>query len=201
MGPSSTAIPQKTVEFIRMDEGSKEDYQLLHTLEQRYIEKLPDRILTALDGLKDSLAGYKVTRLEHSLQTATRAEKDGADDELIVAALIHDIGDDLAPENHSQMAAAIIRPYVREQVTWILEMHGIFQMVYYADKLGLNPYERERYRGHKWFESAEKFCGEWDQASFDPAYPSKPLAYFAPMVEQIFSRPAFAPSIIGDTDS
>ena len=113
MGSSSTAIPQKTVEFIRMDEGSKEDYQLLHALEQRYIEKLPDRILTALDGLKDSLAGYKVTRLEHSLQTATRAEKHGADDELIVAALIHDIGDDLAPENHRQMAAAIIRPYVR----------------------------------------------------------------------------------------
>ena len=199
MGPSSTAIPQKTVEFIRMDEGSKEDYQLLHTLEQRYIEKLPDRILTALDGLKDSLAGYKVTRLEHSLQTATRAEKDGADDELIVAALIHDIGDDLAPENHSQMAAAIIRPYVREQVTWILEMHGIFQMVYYADKLGLNPDERERYRGHKWFDDAEQFCRDWDQLSFDPDYPTFPLSHFEDRVRAIFSRPAFDPEILHAT--
>ena len=199
MGPSSTAIPQKTVEFIRMDEGSKEDYQLLHTLEQRYIEKLPDRILTALDGLKDSLAGYKVTRLEHSLQTATRAEKDGADDELIVAALIHDIGDDLAPENHSQMAAAIIRPYVREQVTWILEMHGIFQMVYYADKLGLNPDERERYRGHKWFYDAEQFCRDWDQLSFDPDYPTLPLSHFKDRVRAIFSRPAFDPEILHAT--
>lgn len=199
MGPSSTAIPQKTVEFIRMDEGSKEDYQLLHTLEQRYIEKLPDRILTALDGLKDSLAGYKVTRLEHSLQTATRAEKDGADDELIVAALIHDIGDDLAPENHSQMAAAIIRPYVREQVTWILEMHGIFQMVYYADKLGLNPDERERYRGHKWFDDAEQFCRDWDQLSFDPDYPTLPLSHFKDRVCAIFSRPAFDPEILHAT--
>jgi predicted HD phosphohydrolase len=199
MGPSSTAIPQKTVEFIRMDEGSKEDYQLLHTLEQRYIEKLPDRILTALDGLKDSLAGYKVTRLEHSLQTATRAEKDGADDELIVAALIHDIGDDLAPENHSQMAAAIIRPYVREQVTWILEMHGIFQMVYYADKLGLNPDERERYRGHKWFDDAEQFCRDWDQLSFDPDYPTLPLSHFKGRVRAIFSRPAFDPEILHAT--
>ena len=199
MGSSSTAIPQKTVEFIRMDEGSKEDYQLLHTLEQRYIEKLPDRILTALDGLKDSLAGYKVTRLEHSLQTATRAEKDGADDELIVAALIHDIGDDLAPENHSQMAAAIIRPYVREQVTWILEMHGIFQMVYYADKLGLNPDERERYRGHKWFHDAEQFCRDWDQLSFDPDYPTLPLSHFKDRVRAIFSRPAFDPEILHAT--
>ena len=199
MGPSSTAIPQKTVEFIRMDEGSKEDYQLLHTLEQRYIEKLPDRILTALDGLKDSLAGYKVTRLEHSLQTATRAEKDGADDELIVAALIHDIGDDLAPENHSQMAAAIIRPYVREQVTWILEMHGIFQMVYYADKLGLNPDERERYRGHKWFDDAEQYCRDWDQLSFDPDYPTLPLSHFKGRVRAIFSRPAFDPEILHAT--
>ncbi|MGB1911580.1 MAG: HD domain-containing protein [Candidatus Puniceispirillaceae bacterium] len=199
MGSSSTAIPQKTVEFIRMDEGSKEDYQLLHALEQRYIEKLPDRILTALDGLKDSLAGYKVTRLEHSLQTATRAEKDGADDELIVAALIHDIGDDLAPENHSQMAAAIIRPYVREQVTWILEMHGIFQMVYYADKLGLNPDERERYRGHKWFDDAEQFCRDWDQLSFDPDYPTLPLSHFKDRVRAIFSRPAFDPEILHAT--
>ena len=199
MGSSSTAIPQKTVEFIRMDEGSKEDYHLLHTLEQRYIEKLPDRILTALDGLKDSLAGYKVTRLEHSLQTATRAEKDGADDELIVAALIHDIGDDLAPENHSQMAAAIIRPYVREQVTWILEMHGIFQMVYYADKLGLNPDERERYRGHKWFDDAEQFCSDWDQLSFDPDYPTLPLSHFKDRVRAIFSRPAFDPEILHAT--
>ncbi|MEC8743034.1 MAG: HD domain-containing protein [Pseudomonadota bacterium] len=199
MGSSSTAILQKTVEFIRMDEGSKEDYQLLHTLEQRYIEKLPDRILTALDGLKDSLAGYKVTRLEHSLQTATRAEKDGADDELIVAALIHDIGDDLAPENHSQMAAAIIRPYVREQVTWILEMHGIFQMVYYADKLGLNPDERERYRGHKWFDDAEQFCRDWDQLSFDPDYPTLPLSHFEDRVRAIFSRPAFDPEILHAT--
>ena len=199
MGPSSTAIPQKTVEFIRMDEGSIEDYQLLHTLEQRYVEKLPDRILTALDGLKDSLAGYKVTRLEHSLQTATRAEKHGADDELIVAALIHDIGDDLAPENHSQMAAAIIRPYVREQVTWILEMHGIFQMVYYADKLGLNPDERERYRGHKWFDDAEQFCRDWDQLSFDPDYPTLPLSHFKGRVRAIFSRPAFDPEILHAT--
>ncbi len=193
--------PQQTVSFTRMEAGTKEDYALLDRLEKAYISALPQRILSALENLQDSLGGYQVTRLEHSLQTATRAEEDGADIELIVAALIHDIGDDLAPENHSQMAAAILRPYVRAEVTWILEHHGIFQMVYYADKLGLNKDERERYRGHKWFDSAEKFCGAWDQASFDPAYASKPLSYFAPMVEEIFSRPAFSPAIIGKPDS
>lgn len=186
----------KTVSFTRMDEGTTEDYAFLHVLERDYIASLPDRLLDALKGLDNSLAGYKISRLEHSLQTATRAEADGADDEMIVAALIHDLGDDLAPENHSQLAAAIIRPYVREEVTWILEMHGVFQMKYYADKLGLNPDERDRWKDHKWFASCEKFCRDWDQMAFDPDYESKPLSHFEPLLRQIFSRPAFEPEII-----
>ena len=186
----------KTVSFTRMDEGTTEDYAFLHGLERDYIASLPDRLLDALKGLDNSLAGYKISRLEHSLQTATRAEADGADDEMIVAALIHDLGDDLAPENHSQLAAAIIRPYVREEVTWILEMHGVFQMKYYADKLGLNPDERDRWKDHKWFASCEKFCRDWDQMAFDPNYESKPLSHFEPLLRQIFSRPAFEPEII-----
>ena len=187
---------ETTVSFTRMDEGTAEDYQFLHTLEQDYIAQLPDRILHALKGLDNSLSGYKISRLEHSLQTATRAEEDGADDEMIIAALVHDIGDDLAPENHSQLAAAILRPYVREEVTWVLEMHGLFQMAYYADKLGLNKDERERYRGHKWFESAERFCRDWDQLSFDPDYPTKPLEHFEARLREIFSRPAFDAKIL-----
>ena len=108
-----------TVSFSRMDEGTPEDYALLGQLEHEYVTALPDRLLAALEGLSNSLAGYRIDRLQHSLQSATRAEDDGADIELVVAALVHDLGDDLAPENHSQMAAAIIRPYVREEVTWI----------------------------------------------------------------------------------
>ena len=184
------------VSFTRMDEGTKDDYALLHALERDYVAALPDRLLAALEALDNSLAGYQISRLQHSLQSATRAEADGADEELIVAALIHDLGDELAPENHSQMAAAIIRPYVRAEITWILEMHGVFQMKYYADKLGLNPDERDRYRDHKFFASAERFCRDWDQMAFDPDYPTKPLAYFAPMVKEIFSRPAFDEAII-----
>ncbi len=192
--------PKNTVSFIRMDEGTVQDYALLKKLENAYITALPERILLALKALDDTLVGYQVTRLEHSLQTATRAQEDGADIELIVAALIHDIGDDLAPENHSQMAASIIRPYVREEVTWVLEHHGIFQMYYYADKVGLNKNERERYRGHEWFNITEKFCGEWDQASFDPDFPTKPLTHFMPMVKEVFSRPAFDKNILSKGD-
>ncbi|MBT4848503.1 MAG: HD domain-containing protein [Alphaproteobacteria bacterium] len=186
----------ETVSFHQMDEGTEDDYALLHKQEQNFITTLPSRIVSALENLEHSLSGYQVSRLEHSLQTATRAEQGGADKELVVAALIHDIGDDLAPENHSQMAAAIIRPYVRAEVTWILEMHGVFQMYYYADKIGLNKHERDRWRDHHWFGSCEKFCRDWDQVSFDPSFPSKPLDYFIPLIYEIFSRPAFSPDII-----
>ena len=186
----------ESVRFRRMDEGTAEDYALLDKLEHQFVDSLPDRLLDALNGLKHSLAGYQIDRLQHSLQSATRAEADGADIELIVAALIHDLGDDLAPHNHSQLAAAIIRPYVRAEVTWIIEHHGVFQMFYYGDAAGLNKDERARYRGHEWFDSCERFCRDWDQMAFDPDYPTKPLSYFEPMLRTVFSRPAFDPAII-----
>ena len=185
-----------TVSFTRMDEGTVEDYALLGKLEHEFVARLPDRLLGALEGLRSSLAGYKIDRLEHSLQSATRAEEEGADIEMIVAALIHDLGDDLAPENHSQMAAAIIRPYVREEVTWIIEHHGVFQMFYYGDAAGVNKDERERWRGHKWFDSCERICGAWDQMAFDPDYPTKPLSHFEPMLREVSSRTPFDPAVI-----
>jgi predicted HD phosphohydrolase len=181
-----------TVRFTQMRDGTKEEYDFLHGFERQYIAALPDRILANLRLLDDGLGGYQVSRLEHSLQSATRAELAGADIDWIVAALVHDIGDALAPENHSQMAAAIIRPYVREEVTWVVNMHGIFQQQYYGEHLGVDPDAREVYRDHPWFESCARFCEEWDQASFDPAYPTEPLEHFEPMVREVFSRPAFA---------
>lgn len=188
------------VAFYRMDKGSPADYELLNRLEEDFVKNLPDRILAALKNLEKSLVGYQVNRLEHSLQSATRAEQDGADIELIVAALVHDLGDDLAPKNHAQLAASIIRPYVRSEVTWIVEHHGIFQMYYYGDAMGVDRNARDIYRGHKWFESCERFCGCWDQISFDPYYKSFPLNHFAPMVREIFSRHPFDPAIIRDED-
>ena len=186
------------VSFRRMDEGTPNDYELLSRLGDEFVTALPERILDALKNLDNSLAGYQISRLEHSLQSATRAERDGADIEMIVGALIHDLGDDLAPLNHSQLAAAIIRPYVRTEVAWIIEHHGIFQLYYYGDAMGVDKNAREIYRGHKWFENCEKFCERWDQMSFDPDYYSYRLAHFTPMVREIFSRPPFDPGIVVD---
>ena len=186
------------VSFRRMDEGTPDDYALLNRLEDEFVTALPERIVDALKDLEHSLAGYQISRLEHSLQSATRAELDGADIEMIVGALIHDLGDDLAPSNHSQLAAAIIRPYVRREVTWIIEHHGVFQMYYYGDAMGVDKNAREIYRGHQWFDSCEKFCERWDQISFDPDYTSYQIAHFEPMIQEIFSRPPFDPRIVGN---
>jgi predicted HD phosphohydrolase len=157
---------------------------------------LPDRLLQGLQRLDGSLQGYQVSRLEHSLQSATRAEDDGADIEMVVAALVHDIGDELAPENHSQMAAAILRPYVRAEVTWVVEMHGLFQMQFYANHYGKDAAGHLAYRDHPWFDSCQRFCERYDQAAFDPSYPTRPLAHFEPMLREVFSRKPFDPAII-----
>ena len=186
------------VTFRRMDEGTPADYALLNRLEDEFVMALPDRILAALRILEHSLAGYQISRLEHSLQSATRAERDGADIEMIVGALIHDLGDDLAPLNHSQLAAAIIRPYLRIEVAWIIEHHGVFQMYYCGDAMGVDKNAREIYRGHKRFDSCEKFCDRLDQMSFDPEYNNYTVAHFEPMIREIFSRPPFAPGIVGN---
>ena len=180
------------VSFTQMIDGTRDDYQLLHRLERTYIDALPDRLIDGLRRLGDGLAGYRVSRLEHSLQSATRARRDGADIDWIVAALLHDIGDELAPENHSQVAAAIIRPYVSEEVTWVVTMHGLFQMAYYGQHLDLDPNGRDGYRDHPWYESCVRFCERWDQASFDPEYDSDPLESFEPLLREVFARPAFA---------
>jgi predicted HD phosphohydrolase len=187
----------RTVSFRQMKDGTKAEYLFLHQLERDYIAQLPDRILDALRALDGGLAGYRVTRLEHCLQTATRAEADDADEEIIAGALIHDLGDDLAPENHSNYAAEIIRPYVRAEVTWVVEHHGLFQKVYYARFFGEDPELRAAYRDHPCYESCVRFCERWDQAAFDPDYPTRSLGHFEPLVRRIFSRRAFDPAVIG----
>lgn len=187
----------RTVNFRQMKDGTKAEYLFLRQHELEYIRRLPERILQALRALDDGLDGYRVTRLQHSLQTACRAEADGADEEMIAGALIHDLGDALAPENHSNYAAEIIRPYVRAEVTWVVEHHGVFQKVYYAHFYGEDPQLRAAYRDHPYYESCVRFCERWDQAAFDPDYPMKPLEHFEPLVRRIFSRRAFDPAIVG----
>ena len=182
----------KTVNFTQMKDGSKEEYLLLDKHEQEYINGTADRILNFMKRLTSTLEGYKITRLEHSLQAATRALNDGADEEMIVAVLLHDIGDELAPLNHSEYAASVLRPYVSEKTHWIIEKHGEFQMYYYAHHLGKNQNQRDKYKDHKYFKDTLNFCEKWDQTSFDPNYKSKPLEFFAPMVKRIFSRKPYS---------
>ena len=176
------------VSFTQMKEGSKEDYELLSKFEKEFAEKLPDRILEALRNLGESMDGYQVSRLEHSLQSATRAERDGADEEMIVATLVHDIGDSLAPFNHSQLVASVLRPYVSEKVYWIMLHHGMFQEYYYAHHIGRDRNVRDQFKDHKYYQATVDFCEKWDQTSFDPEYESFPLEHFEPMVRNLFSK-------------
>ncbi len=181
----------ESVSFTRMEDGSREDYLLLDQLEREHASGTADRVLEQLLRLKDSFSGYKIDRLQHSLQVATRADRDGAREETVVAALCHDIGDLLSPHNPSQVAAAILKPYVSERTYWIIKHHGIFQSYYYAHHLGGDRTAREKYRGHPYFEAAVAFCHLWDQPSFDPHYDTLALETFDPMVRRIFSREPF----------
>lgn len=184
------------VKFTQMKDGDKEDYEFLVEHETEYTKGTADRLLQALVDLDEGLSGYQITRLGHSLQSATRAERDGADIDWVVAALLHDIGDIYAPYNHDEYAATILRPFVREQVTWVVEKHGDFQMVYYGDHVGGNPEKRQAYAGHAYFDDCAAFCERWDQNSFDPEYDTQPIEHFADRVREVFAREPYDPKVI-----
>tara|TARA_R110000868_G_scaffold221137_1_gene472597 strand:- start:312 stop:914 length:603 start_codon:yes stop_codon:yes gene_type:complete len=188
---------EKTVSFTQMKDGTKAEYELLHELEKPYLAMTADRVLDELKRHGEvTLPGYRITRLEHGLQSASRAEADGADIDWIVGALLHDIGDGLAPQNHDRFSAEVIRPFVRWEVAWTVEHHGIFQMLYYAHHYNWDRNARERFRDHPCFETCSAFCERWDQASFNPDYSSRPLDHFEPMVRQVFARKAYDPAVL-----
>jgi predicted HD phosphohydrolase len=154
------------VKFSQMKDGDKEDYELLIKFEDKFNEGTAERIIRVLKGLESSLGGYKVSRLEHSLQSASRAMRDNASEEMIVAALLHDIGDEIAPLNHSELVASVLKPFVSEKTRWIVEKHGLFQAYYYNHYYNKNRNLRDEYKGHKFYEDTINFCHKWDQASF-----------------------------------
>ena len=185
----------ETVSFTRMDQGTAEDYALVMRLAEAHKqEHLADNMFGMLHLMEGPTLGYHIDRYQHSLQTATLAMRDGAEEEMIVAALLHDIGDVLAPDNHSALAAAVLRPYVSEATHWIVLHHGIFQGYYFFHHIGQDRDARERYRGHPHFEACADFCERWDQTSFDPDYDTAPLSVFVPMVRRLFDRePSYGP--------
>ena len=179
---------QPTVGFTAMADGTREDYELLGALEERELEGFADRVLGWLGTMHDS-AGYRISRLEHSLQAATRAHRAGEDEETVVCVLLHDIGDHLAPANHSEVAAAVLRPYVSEKNYWIVKHHGVFQGFYYFHFTGQDPHARDRWKDHPHYQATVDFCANYDQNSFDPDYDWEPLEFFEPMVRRVLARP------------
>jgi predicted HD phosphohydrolase len=175
--------------FTAMEHGTQEDWAIIGGHFGQFSRGLADRVLAHLRLLDGDYGGFPVDRLEHSLQTATRAHRDGRDEQYVVTALLHDIGDTLGSYNHPEIAAAILRPFVSEELHWIADKHGIFQGYYFFHHLGMDRNLREGFRGHPHFEATAEFCHQYDQSAFDPAYDSAPLSFFEPMVQRVFARP------------
>ncbi len=178
--------------FRRMDEGTDADFAVLARVHVENMRKLPDLLMGMLTGLKGDEA-YPVDRLQHSLQAATRALRDGRDEEYVVCALLHDIGESLGPMNHGEVVAAVLKPFVSEANHWTLEHHPVFQVYFYGQHLGQDPNARERYRDSPHFDRTAEFCARYDEVSFDPAYACEPMATFEPMVRRVVHRDWTAP--------
>jgi predicted HD phosphohydrolase len=175
--------------FTSMKEGTEADWSIIGSHFMDFAAALPDRVLAHLKLLEGDYGGFPIDRLQHSLQTATRAHRAGESEPYVVMALLHDIGDTLGSYNHPEIAAAILKPFVDEKLHWIAEQHGIFQGYYFFHHLGMNRDMREAFRGHEYFEDTARFCELYDQSAFDPAYESAPLDFFEPMVRRVFARP------------
>lgn len=171
-----------------MDVSTREQWM---EIVERTIEAQPrvaQQILAMVKGLGGIIDGFSVDQMQHALQTATRAERDGADEEVVVAALLHDLGKLISVPNHPRIAAEILKPYVRHEVYCMVAYHQDFQGRYYYEHLGMDPNLRERHRGEPWYELAERFADRWDQKAFDPDYDAEPLEHFEPMVVRVFAR-------------
>ncbi len=185
----------QTVKFTKLSDGDRQDYEFLEKCDVAYASQVGDRLLQTLANLEGAMTGFQVSRLEHSLQSATRAWFDGADTDWLVSTLLHDIGDIHAPYDHDEYAALVLRPFVREQCSWTVKYHGDFQKFYYAAQLGQDPNVRDRYRNEPYFDDCAVFCERWDQESFDPAYKSLPVDFFRSMVMEVFARPPHSKAV------
>jgi predicted HD phosphohydrolase len=175
--------------FTSMETCTAEDWATIGTQFPAFAQGLPDRVLAHLRLLAGDFGGFAVDRLTHSLQTATLAHRAGRDDEYVVCALLHDIGDTLGTYNHADVAAAIVKPFVSEENHWMVEQHAIFQGYYFFHHLGLDRNLRDRFRGHPWFARTAEFCALYDGPAFDPRGETLPLSYFEPIVRRVLTSP------------
>ena len=179
--------------FTAMENGTAQDWAIIGGHYGDFARGLPDRVLSHLRLLDGDFGGFPIDRMQHSLQCATRAHRDGRDEAYVVMALLHDIGDTLGTYNHPDVAAAILKPFVTEEVHWICQHHGAFQGYYFFHFLGMDREAREAFRGAPHFDACAEFCAKYDQTAFDPAYPSEPLEFFEPMLRRVMARPLSSP--------
>ena len=182
-------MTESRASFKSFDESTRDDWAIISVQLDATQRLVADRILEQLRYLESDHGGFPVSRLEHSLQTTTRAERDGRDEEYLVCALLHDIGDTLAPYNHPQIGAAIVKPFVSDANHWMVEQHGIFQGYYFFHHLGLDRNLRDQYLGHEFYDHTATFCEVYDQTAFDPSYDTLPLEFFEPAVREILGGP------------
>jgi predicted HD phosphohydrolase len=173
----------ETVSFTAMADGTKEEYEFLRSQEHQV--SVPDHVLALFETVRGSSDGYQISRYEHALQTATRAHRAGESEEYVVAVLLHDLGECIAPERHGEIAAAVLAPHVSEELVWIVKHHGLFQMYYYAHHFGDDRNVRDQYRDHPYYDACVRFCELYDQCSFDPDYDTEPVEFFTPMVRRV----------------
>jgi len=188
---SDSALPK--MHFTRMDQGTDEDFQILKRVHENTLKGLPNRLFSMLNDLSGDQA-YNLNRREHSLQAATRALRDDADEEMIVVALFHDLGEALGPMNHGEVAAAILHPFISEDNYNLLKYHGLFQTYFFAAHLGLDPNARDAFKDQPWYQKTVDFCAKYDEVSFDPDYKNEPISTFEPMVRRLLNRPWRPPS-------
>lgn len=182
-------VPPDRAQFRSMTEGTALDWGIIARQNAAFAAELPDRMLDHLRMLEGDAGGFAVDRLEHSLQTATRAYRANEDDEYVVCALLHDIGDILGPYNHADIAASVLKPFVSPANHWMVEKHGIFQGYYFFHHLGLDRNLRDQFRDHEFYDHCAEFCLDYDQAAFDPSYDTLPLGHFEPAVREVLKAP------------
>lgn len=175
--------------FAHMEDGTAADWKIIAEAAGEFSRELPDRILEHLKLLEGDCGGFPVDRLTHCLQTATLAHRDGQDEEYVVCALLHDIGDTLGPYNHADIAASLLEPFVSEENHWMVKHHAIFQGYYFFHHLGLDRNLREQYREHPCFERTIEFVTKYDSPAFDAQAETLPLSFFEPMLRRVMARP------------
>ncbi|MEM7285650.1 MAG: HD domain-containing protein [Actinomycetota bacterium] len=189
-------MSERRVPWTRMEDGTKEHYEFLGPIYESHAKgSLVDNLLRLLDMLAGPKLGYQVDRYQHSLQSASRALRNDERPDLVAGALLHDLGDVIAPENHSAVAAAMLAPYVDDETEWVVRHHGLFQGYYYFHHMGGDRDAREQYRHAPHYEACVRFCAEYDQNCFDPDYPNLGIESFRPILDEVFARESSIPGV------